>query len=233
MTADILGFTDSLTAAIRAALAEAVGLRPAAILLASSHTHSGPQTCENMASAGGLPDPAYLAALREQIVAAVREAQSQSEQVTMEVGFGTLTGYAINRRGWLDGEMSMIPNAEGVRDDEVTVVTFRGEEGSVKGVLFHYTCHPTLMGDLRITGDYPGAARRTIEKTLEGAAAGFLPGCFGDVRPNCVLVGGRQFRRAIPADVEEFGKALGSEVARLLTFVPIPLRRASTRARRT
>jgi hypothetical protein len=80
------------------------------------------------------------------------------------------------------------------------------------------------MGDYRISADYPGAARRHIESRLDpGAVALFLPGCFGDIRPNCTLVGGRQFRRGLPEDVALFGRALGEEVVRTLeNAVSIP-----------
>ncbi len=224
ITADLLGFSDTLTPAIRNELAERFGIRPEAILLAASHTHSGPQTCENAARAGGPPDPDYIRQLRGWLVEAVAEAREKTQPVTLHVGRGKLSGYAINRRVLVDGVAVMAPNPEGKRDDEVTVLTCREEAtGSVRAVLFHYTCHPTVMGDLRITGDYPGAARRHVEQAFEGACAGFLPGCFGDVRPDCTVMGRKAFRRGIPEDVAAFGKALGEEIVRVVNETTEPL----------
>jgi hypothetical protein len=115
-----------------------------------------------------------------------------------------------------DGICLFAPNPDGVRDDEVTVLVFRdAREGTILAVLFHFTCHPTVMGDYCITADYPGAARRVIERAFNGAAAGFLPGCFGDIRPNCTFIGGTKFRRGQPEDVALFGEALGNEVVRV------------------
>ncbi|HVF10505.1 MAG TPA: neutral/alkaline non-lysosomal ceramidase N-terminal domain-containing protein [Abditibacteriaceae bacterium] len=216
ITADIIGFSASLTTALRAELAERFGIAPQAVLLAASHTHSGPQTCENMATAGGPPDPGSVVALRRRLMEAAAAARGALRPVNLRVGRGCLQGYAINRRLMMNGVAVMAPNPEGVRDDEVLVVTCHDRrDDRVRAVLFHYTCHPTLMGDHRITGDYPGAARRHVEKELDGVCVGFLPGCFGDVRPDCVLVGRKAFRRAIPEDVAAFGAALGAEVVRV------------------
>ena len=218
ITADIIGFSAALTASIRAELAERFGIAPECILLAASHTHSGPQTCENLASAGGLPDPDYIATLRLRLVETVAAARENLRPVNLRAGRGCLQGYAINRRLMRDGVAVMAPNPDGVRDDEVIVITCHNtDDDRVRAVLFHYTCHPTLMGDYRITGDYPGAARRHVEKEMEGTAVGFLPGCFGDIRPDCVLVGRQSFRRAVPEDVAAFGTALGAEVMRVLS----------------
>lgn len=104
-----------------------------------------------------------------------------------------------------------------MRDDEVTVIIgCDAESNDVRAVLFHYTCHPTLLGIPAVSGDYPGEALHHIETNLEGACAGFLPGCFGDVRPNVILIGGKKFRAATLLDVEEFGTALGAEVVHVV-----------------
>jgi len=217
ITADLIGFDNALTDAIRSEISENTGIRPDAVLLAASHTHSGPQTCARLSSAGGDPDPDYIATLRRKLLETVASARQDLKPIAMRAAKGHLEGYAINRRLMVHGEMLMAPNPEGRRDDEVIALSFHDPDNNqVKAVLFHFTCHPTVMGDYRITGDYPAAARRYVEKTLAGGAAGFLPGCFGDVRPACTLVGGKRFRRGMPEDVAEFGSALGAEVVRLV-----------------
>lgn len=216
ITADIIGFGKALTAALRSQLSERFGLPPERITLSASHTHSGPQTCENMTTAGGVPDPAYMASLQERLVEAVAQARADLRPVTLRSGFGSLSGYAINRRVLVNGKAVAAPNPKGVRDDQVTTLLFQdATSGDVRAALYHYTCHPTTMGSYSITGDFPGAARRTLEKEFQGAACGFLPGCFGDIRPSCTVVGGKRFRRGTPQDVQAFGSALGEEVARV------------------
>ncbi len=223
VTADLIGFGAKLTAELRSELENRYGLPPERLLLAASHTHSGPQTCENMIGVGEMV-PEVVAMVRERILDAVAMARQHLRSVIMSVGKGRCEGYAINRRLVRDGVCLFAPNPDGVRDEEVTVVVFRDAyDGTVLAVLFHFTCHPTVMGDLRITADYPGAARRVIEQSFNGAAAGFLPGCFGDIRPNCTFIGGTKFRRGQPEDVTLFGKALGEEVVRVVQEATIPL----------
>jgi len=215
ITADIIGFDALLTQRLRTLLTQRLKVAPEAVMLAASHTHSGPQTCENVVGAGGPPDPYYMNRLVERILQAAGEAQNAAAPVTVHVGKSTLEGYAVNRRLRVDGQVRMAPNRAGIRDDDVTVVLFRdAATGTPRGLLFHYTCHPTIMGSYAITSEYPGAARRYVERALGGAACGFLPGCFGDIRPDCTLIGGKVFRRGTYQDVQAFGDALGAEVLR-------------------
>lgn len=219
ISADLIGFDAPLTAQLREDLSQAYGVAPEAVLLAASHTHSGPQTSATLAAAGGLPVPEYIATLRERVVAAVGEARQRARPATLHGGRGVLEdGFAINRRRKENGRVLNAPNPPGVKDDEVIALTAKDvESGEVVAVLYHFTCHPTTMGDYRITGDYPGAARRLVEAALPGASAGFLPGCFGDIRPNCTILGAKRFRRGTPEDVAAFGAALGTEVVRIAT----------------
>ncbi len=223
VTADLIGFGAKLTEELRSQLRNRYGLSPERLLLAASHTHSGPQTCENMVGAGEMVQE-VVAMVRERILDAIAMARQHLRPVVVSVGKGWCEGYAINRRLVRDGVCLFAPNPDGVRDDEVTVVVFRdARDGTAVAVLFHFTCHPTVMGDLRITADYPGAARRVIERSVNGVAAGFLPGCFGDIRPNCTFIGGTKFRRGQPEDVTLFGEALGKEVVRVVQEATAPL----------
>jgi len=215
VTADIIGFGPSLTSKLQAEAQKRFGLSPERLLLAASHTHSGPQTCENMVGTGDLV-PEVVEMVRERVLEALGEARRNLRPVGVAAGRGRCEGYAVNRRLFRDGVCQFAPNPNGVRDDEVTVIAFQdAKDGGVCAVLFHFTCHPTVMGDLRVTADYPGAARRFVERSLN-CAAGFLPGCFGDIRPNCTFIGGTKFRRGEPEDVRIFGEALGQEVVRVV-----------------
>lgn len=247
VTADIIGFSTGLTHRVRESLSERLGLDPAAILLAASHTHSGPHTCENVDDGAGRPEPDYLDSLVEQISDAAYDAKRATRPVHLEVGHGRVSGFAINRRRIENGKSRMAPNPGGVRDDDVSVLVFRDTQTEeVVGLLFHYTCHPTILGTYEISSEYPGVARRAIEKALGGIACGFLPGCFGDVRPACTLLGEKSFRKGTPQDIAAFGQALAEEVVRavkgatrrseaaairaLVTDVALPLEAASEEA---
>ena len=217
VTADLIGFDSVATAHLCDAITRTHGIQPERILLSASHTHSGPQTCANMLCVGSLV-PDVLAMVYQRILQTVDESRRHLRPVSLQVGRGRCEGYAISRRLIQDGKSIFAPNPAGVRDDDVPVITCRDiPSGEIRAVLFHYTCHPTTMGAYCITSEYPGTARRTVEQTLgNGAVAAFLPGCFGDVRPNCTYIGGKKFRSGQPEDIKEFGTALGEAVMRVI-----------------
>src|SRR5437667_6272755 len=111
----------------------------------------------------------------------------------------------------------MRPNPDGVQDRRVQVIRLEGETETPVAALFRYACHPTCRSgaNLRYSGDYPGAAARVIER-LYGAdtMAFFLPGCFGDLRPNLTTPEG-SFRGATDVEVDRLGRLLGAEVVRV------------------
>lgn len=216
--ADLIGFDAELDGSLRAFLAREFALSPGRILLSASHTHSGPQTCSRLAVAGGVPDASYLSTLRMRIREAVGQARAGARPAVLHVSRGVLSGYAVNRRVRQGTGTIMAANQTGPRDDEVTVLSFHAPDApeTLRGLLFHYTCHPTTLADYGIGPDYPGAARRHLEKELSGAPCAFLQGCCGDVRPACVRIGRVRFRTGTPEDAVEFGEALGSEVLRAL-----------------
>jgi hypothetical protein len=216
--ADIIGFDAALATQLKKRLTDDHPLGSVSILLCASHTHSGPQTCSNMIGVGVLV-PEVVTSIHDAILAAVLSARMELHPVQLNLVRVLLEGYSINRRVIVDGRATSGPNPTGERDDEVSSIVFSDAATSeIRALLYHFTCHPTTMGSYMISSEYPGVARRHIEKRLgERVAAGFLPGCFGDVRPNCTYIGGKQFRRGQPEDVATFGTALGEAVLSSLT----------------
>ncbi len=234
--ADIIGFDAALTTQLKERLIKDHPLSSASILLCASHTHSGPQTCSNMIGVGALI-PAVVTNLRDAVLAAVKSARIKLHPVELKLVHGRLDGYSINRRVVTEGHATSGPNPDGIRDDEVSTIVFSDTAtGDIRALLYHFTCHPTTLGSYAISSEYPGAARRIIEKSLGFRAvdgspqpiAGFLPGCFGDVRPNCTYIGGKQFRRGQPEDVAAFGSALGEVVIRSLSSINVADQRQTT-----
>jgi hypothetical protein len=215
--ADIIGFDQQMTNDLCDAITVAHDIPADHILLSASHTHSGPQTCANMLGVGS-GVPGVLQMIRERILQAVNESRRHLQAVNMQAGRTKCEGYAISRRLIQDGKALFAPNPAGVRDDDVTVIACRdAATGAQRAVLFHYTCHPTTKSDYSISAEYPGMARRTIEQALgQDAIAAFLPGCFGDVRPNCTFIGGQKFRSGQPEDIHEFGTALGKAALKVI-----------------
>jgi len=110
----------------------------------------------------------------------------------VKVGVGrTEVDYAHNRRRLLpDGRIAMQwRNAEreptAPVDREVTIVRLdHVAGGSPVAILFHYACHPVVLGadNLKYSADYVGEARRVVERELGGSCL-FLQGGAGDINP--------------------------------------------------
>jgi hypothetical protein len=215
--ADLVGVGEQLVAQIRNDLASSLGIKPDAVFVTASHTHCGPQAMENMSGVGNI-DPSYIASLRQCCLQAATTAKQNAQPAVLKAGRGVLTGgYSINRRLFINGQMTMAPNPAGIRDDEVITLAFHhAQSDAVLAVLFNFACHASTLSGYAISGDYPAAARRYIEKALPGAAAGFLQGCCGDIRSNCTFVGGKSFRKGQIQDLQIFGAALGGRVVDLV-----------------
>ncbi|WP_028549645.1 neutral/alkaline non-lysosomal ceramidase N-terminal domain-containing protein [Paenibacillus sp. UNC451MF] len=184
------------------------------VLLHATHTHSGPQTSGCFTEALGKPDPDYWEELEQRLLAGIEQALQNREPVTIERGVGQCR-VGVNRRKEIDGRIKMAPNENGPVDSDVTVLRFRAVNGGwIKGLLVHYTCHPTTTGDNEISSEYCGVALDRIEQALGNNIVGaFLQGCCGDIRPE--LVGDDEFYRGHRMEVERFGSWLSEEVLRI------------------
>ena len=177
---DICVIDEEETTKIREAAATQTGIAPENITVHATHTHSGPATITTWG--WGEKNSEYLDLVRPKIVQAIVEAQQSLQPV--RVGFGvTKTNVGINRRELdLEGKVLLGFNEWGARDDDVTVVRFENENGTVAQII-HLSAHPTsLGGEPSVSRDWPGVMMDRVEK-ITGAKVLFLNGAFGDVAP--------------------------------------------------
>ena len=167
---DLIALTVDQHHAWRQRAARSAGIAATNIVLSATHTHGGPAVTPG--ALGDEPDEAYLGVLEERIADAVVEACNRMEAATITQGAGRCTDVARNRR-----------QPSGPIDPVVPVITIHDAGGATKAVVFSYACHPVVLGadNLALTADWPGAARRSIERSLPGATAVFLQGCCGQL----------------------------------------------------
>lgn len=183
--------------AVRAELERRTGVPAQRILVASTHTHAGPDT-GIAALAAGKPPPPHAAALFDTAVrageaAVKRAAPARLAHARAEARIGA------NRR-----------TAGGPFDPEALVLRVDDARGVPRAVVYSYGCHPTALGpeNLAWSADWPWAAGRAIEAALPGANPIFLLGAHSDVDPRTRGV----------KDLAEAGKTSGvgfDEVERL------------------
>ncbi|MGD9723807.1 MAG: neutral/alkaline non-lysosomal ceramidase N-terminal domain-containing protein [Pirellulales bacterium] len=154
------------------------------LFVTASHTHHAPV----MESAPGDPNP-YADHVGDEIARIICEAAKGAVPVKVGVGRGE-ADLAHNRRHFLpDGRVAMQwRNAKHEPtqpvDRQYAVIRLDRADGSPLAVLFHYACHPVVMGgdNYQYSADYVGTACDLVEKELQTKCL-FLQGACGNINP--------------------------------------------------
>lgn len=197
VTVDVLGLQRSTVATIRSAIAAQTGLPAANLLIACSHTHSGPATM--VLQGCGEVDPVYLRALQERIVAVTMQAWANRRPARFGIGHGQVTDGVHNRR-----------NPGAVIDPDLGIVRVDTVDGRPLAVLLNYACHPTCVtGENQLlSAEYCGYATARIQQTTNAITL-FFTGAIGDVGPS---------RRGWDV-LEKIGNAVAEEALRVLPTI--------------
>ena len=178
---DLLCYDSELAAAFKIAIRNRTGIPGDAVILHATHNHSGPSVRDFI----GIwrVDPDYVNYLLNQILSGALAAKERAVEVTVERGIGVCT-LGANRRKPLEGKIELAYNPDGPADPELNVIRFKGNDGSVIAAWIHYTCHPVVNADNRLSSEFCGAAVERLERQLgETAVVGYLQGCCGDINP--------------------------------------------------
>lgn len=191
VTLDICGISRPLSNAIRDRIQKEHKLERKQVVLACSHTHSGPVVGTNLITMYPINEAQrkrieeYAAVLREQVVDVVSEAMKDIEPADLAWENG-LCDFAVNRR---NNDQSKVPELreklaiKGPSDHSVPVLRVRDADGKLKAVAFGYACHNTTLDQYQFSGDYAGYAQIALEKAHPGAQAMFWSGCGADQNP--------------------------------------------------
>lgn len=183
ITCTLCAFNPELTQRLQEAAGKIAGVPAENVTLSATHTHSGPNT--NFDSAWGEVDTEYIEnILVPGVLKSVEEATATVRPVQMGVG-ETLSDVGMNRREVREDGLAVLgQNPWGPKDPVMTVVSFRGEDGTIIANMIHYCCHCTASGkNEEITRDWAGVMTDMLE-TETGAITGFYAGFEGDQGPN-------------------------------------------------
>jgi neutral ceramidase len=167
LAASVLFVDQELVDGIREEVARSTGLPGDHILVAATHTHSGPKS-------GG----EYDASFKEECVRCLVEAWERRAPGRIGAGVTTVEDVGRNRRRLDYGGLPV--------DPEVGILKTEDLEGNLTGLLINYACHPTTMGphNLQITEDWPCySIRRIREQVGEGVVVAYVNGAEGDINP--------------------------------------------------
>ena len=183
ITCEVGNLSTPLSDEVRSAVSEICGVPFENIIVACTHTHSGP----NLAGTEGWGevDREYFDGF---FFPAVTKASKRAVEALTpaEIAVGvTESRVGINRRQQNeDGSIGLGQNPRGCYDPNMTVVAIRSSETKA-GILnlIHYSCHGTSAGrNVEITRDWSGVMIDRLEAET-GTLTAFFNGACGDVGP--------------------------------------------------
>ncbi len=235
VTSDLLGFSAAISAAIAGSAQKQFGLTRDRLLLNSSHTHSGPVTGTVLRPAYAMEKAheevvaRYTTWLTERTLTAIGESIRNLAPASLFFEQG-LAGFAVNRR--------RVGNRQypGPVDHDVPVLAVRGADNALRGVVFGYSCHATVLSDYTINGDWPGYAQEAVERAHPGAIALFVAGCGADANPlprRSVTLAknyGETLATAVESVLDAKMRAVTGPLRTAFEYVDIPFAKAPSRA---
>ena len=202
VSVDLIGvFHADVLKAREALQAKAPG---AALVVASTHNHEGPDTMGLWGSgrfSTGV-DPQYLASVRQAIVEAAAEALSRLAPARLVLGKARTPGLIEDGR---------LPK---VIDDTLVTMQAIGEDGRTLGTVVNWSSHPEALGakNTLVTSDFPHYLRGRMEERLGGTCV-FLVGSIGGLMTPLGVKLRDADGKAIPADSFAFAQAVGERAA--------------------
>lgn len=176
--AGILIVTTDLYEAIAQRVEEEVGIPREQVVVAATHTHSTTTPMYLHAAHGALyknNDPRLFDFVADRVADAVREAKLDAQPAELDVGEGTVTNTAFNRRHTareLHGERPFANEAP-FTDPSLGVLRFdHARTGDPIAVVMNYGVHPvTLIDSPLVSSDLVGWAEHKVEQRLTGPSS--------------------------------------------------------------
>ena len=189
------------------------------IILAAIHTHSGPNTAGSVG--WGDIDTDYLENIFVPgILKSARDAKAAAEPVSVGVAQG-MSHVGINRRQILiTNRVYFGQNPWGCFNPNMTVISFKNDEGKVIGNMIHYGCHCTASGrNTEISRDWAGPMIDKLEE-ISGGITAFFNGPEGDVGPRMPDINRTEGRQTV-ADAIQIGGIAASDAVRIYRDIKV------------
>jgi hypothetical protein len=197
---DLIGIDAKLSEAVRAKVEAETGIPAANIVVAATHSHTGPNYKADLVKylgAGERPLPEddqahYIPRLIDGLTTAVIQANAAAKPATLRAGSSREETVAFNRRGLLkDGTVRTwavhsdpdVVGPAGPTDPEVGVVIAAPKGDSrPAAALVNFALHCDTVGGSQYSADYPGHIQRVLGKERgPGFVSVFATGTCGDI----------------------------------------------------
>jgi hypothetical protein len=229
------GFKQAVVAAAR----RVVGVDD--LVLASTHTHSGPETIALTDLCYTQPFRDWIPRLARGIGQAIQQAASSLRPCRLALASQSMPELVLNRRiettrGIASVRRQLPPDEvigpEGPVDDGLRVAVLLDRDDRPVSVLVNFTAHPVVeMCIKRVSPDYPGELSMEIERRHPGCVALFLQGACGNINPPHVSVGadyarkyGHRLANSVDQSIAGFSQDQGHELDLRWKTIELPAR---------
>jgi len=198
---DLIGYYIDQVDWVRTQVENQFGVEGDNVIIASTHTHSGPDTLGLWNYPPGVNWP-YMYYIRERIVETIGNALQNMQKARIKFASTTAPGLMKNSRDQLPKYAVTYPDVE--------LMKVENTAGGTIATMINFAGHPEVMwGDnLLMTSDYVGYLREYVEEALGGVAVFFNGACGGMVTPD---VDEHTFEEA-----ERIGKTLADATVKAL-----------------
>lgn len=152
---------------------------PENVMISATHTHTVPQIRPRFL---GNADPdarkkglEYIAALPGKIAEAVHLAENDLQPVEISAGSAIEDSVSFNRRYYLrdgsvltnpfkneDEKLTQVLRPAGPIDPELSVISFKGEDGKLLGLLLNFALHLDTIGGDQPSADFPFMVQQLV-----------------------------------------------------------------------
>lgn len=203
---------------IRQRVSEVTPIPAANLMLAASHTHSGPHVTRWLTPE---LDCEYVTWFADRLVEVTARAWETRRPALVGTGKG-IVGLAVNR--WVE-------TPQGARwgvawdcptDNTLTVLRVDAPDGGPFAAMANFAAHASVMSfgkAQRYSADYPGFVRSYLEAANPGLTGLFTNGASGDLKIAFVDDNGEQFRYGDIGDARHFGELIGREARAVMSRI--------------
>ncbi len=194
---DLIGIATDLSRAVRQRASEKTGIPASNIVISATHSHTAPDYMKELylKLGGETQEPlraAYIEKLIEGPVGAIVKAHAAAKPAVVDSGYARQeTPVSFNRRfvmrdgsvrTWMNHENPEVVRAAGPIDPEIGLLTVRGEDGELQGILSNFALHLDTVGGMKWSADYPYFIEQTLRKAAgKDLVSIFGTGCCGDI----------------------------------------------------
>ena len=186
LSMDVCSIQREMLLPIKEHVAQVNGLPLESVYIHNTHIHTGPYVRNDT---GDPLEAEYYQFVRRRMADAARFALEDLQPAKMGWAVGEAPEVAFIRRYRMkDGSAQTNPGIRnpdilgpiGKPDRRINLLRFDRECGD-RLLLVNYGNHPDVVGDCKISADWPGILRRELEKSIENSKCVFFNGAQGDV----------------------------------------------------